>query len=73
MKIISGWDTARFGGMNASQYLRSKRAPIDLNTITDQERQEIQKQHEEAVKENPTWAFFGGIINLGHRHFQVMP
>ena len=45
---------------------------IPIKDITPEEWKQVKEQHAIAKKEVPTWAMFGGVINLGNRHFQVM-
>ena len=33
----------------------------------------INKIHEKMMKEDPTWPFFGGMVHLGNRTYQVSP
>ncbi len=33
----------------------------------------IRQQHEEAMKNDPTWPCFGGVINIDGRAYQVVP
>jgi len=33
---------------------------------------ELVKAHEEELRDNPTWQFFGGIIELKDHEYQVM-
>lgn len=63
MQILSGWDTSDLKG----------RKKINLKKLTDAEKTKIQEQHDRAMKEIPLWDMFGGVVNLGHRHFQVAP
>lgn len=32
----------------------------------------IQKAHDEAMKAEPTWRFFGGVITIENRQYQVV-
>lgn len=34
---------------------------------------ELVKAHEEELRDNPTWRFFGGMIVLKDHEYQVMP
>lgn len=66
MTIIHGWDTS--GLMHGR---RSK--TINIKTLSDAEKGQIKAQHDRAMIDIATWPFFGGVVNLGHRHFQVAP
>lgn len=66
MKILSGWDTS--GIMRGVG-----RKTINLKKLSAAEKTKIQEQHDRAMKEVPLWDMFGGVVNLGHRHFQVAP
>lgn len=59
MTIISAWDETA--------------GRIGLESISVEEREEIKKVHDLAMLKDITWAFFGGVVNLGQRHFQVVP
>ena len=62
MIIISGWVTSDNG-----------QTPIDLQTLTDGERQEIEEQHQIAMQKELLWPWFGGIVRLQNRNFQISP
>ena len=66
MRILAGWDTSDLR-------TTGQRQTIDVKTITPEELAQIKKQHDDANLREPTWGFFGGVVNLGHRHFQVSP
>lgn len=65
MTILGGWDS--------SQLRNAGRIDIDVKKITPEEQVKIQEQHDRAMVDEPMWSFFGGVVNLGHRHFQVVP
>jgi hypothetical protein len=66
MKILKGWDTSGLmqGRLNKN---------IPIKSIKPDELAKIQAQHDRAMLDLPTWTMFGGVVNLGHRHFQVVP
>lgn len=66
MLILRGWDTS--GLMKG---IRSKEIPVE--SIKSDELAKIEEQHSRAMIDIPTWPMFGGVVNLGHRHFQVVP
>jgi len=61
MAIIAAWEK--------SSTVRTK---IDIDSISPEERALIQEKHDQALKYEPTWVMFGGVITIGKRHFQVI-
>lgn len=57
MTIIGAWENSK---------------EFDLKKITIGERIQILQQHREALKNDPMWSMFGGIITIGNRTFQVV-
>lgn len=68
MVVLRGWDTSRADGN-----FGSRSVDIDVTKLSDEELAKIQTKHDAAMKTEPTWCFFGGVIRIGSRNFQVAP
>ena len=66
MKIISGWDSS--GIMQGELHKK-----IDVSKLKSDEYDKIKSQYDIAMEIVPMWPILGGTVNLGHRHFIVVP
>lgn len=58
MKIIAAWDC------DSKELLEDK--------VIKKDQSSLERKHVKALKKDPTWAFFGGVLSIGTRRYQVV-
>ena len=58
MKIIAAWDFVT--------------KEILTDSIIKKDLQYLRKKHIKALKSEPTWSFFGGVLTISNRRYQVV-